>query len=63
MWGYVLSLVGAVPSQANLAEPLLFLSCLGGFTVLATKALSTLLTLEWWDMFTERITYPVILVS
>lgn len=35
----------------------------GGFTVLSTKAISTLLTLEWWDMFAEWITYPVILVS
>jgi len=35
----------------------------GGFTVLATKAISTLLALEWWDMFTEWITYPVIAVS
>jgi hypothetical protein len=41
----------------------LFPPLLGGFTVLATKAISTLLTLEWWDMFTESITYPVILVS
>ena len=35
----------------------------GGFTVLSTKGISTLLTLEWIDMFTEWITYPVILVS
>lgn len=35
----------------------------GGFTVLSTKALSTLLTLEWLDIFTEWITYPVIAVS
>ncbi|KAI0952553.1 hypothetical protein AcV7_008314 [Taiwanofungus camphoratus] len=34
----------------------------GGFTVLSTKALSTLLTLEWLDIFTEWITYPVIAV-
>jgi drug/metabolite transporter (DMT)-like permease len=34
----------------------------GGFTVLSTKGISTLLTLEWIDMFTEWITYPVILV-
>ncbi|KAF8165172.1 magnesium transporter NIPA-domain-containing protein [Crassisporium funariophilum] len=32
----------------------------GGFTVLSTKALSTLLTLEWIDMFTKWITYPLI---
>jgi hypothetical protein len=34
----------------------------GGFTVLSTKALSTLITLEWIDIFTEWITYPLILV-
>ncbi|KAH9947323.1 DUF803-domain-containing protein, partial [Amylocystis lapponica] len=33
----------------------------GGFTVLSTKAISTLLTLEWFEMFTEWITYPVLL--
>ncbi|KAJ7368123.1 DUF803-domain-containing protein [Mycena albidolilacea] len=30
----------------------------GGFTVLSTKAVSTLLTMEWFDMFTKWITYP-----
>ncbi|KAH7904224.1 magnesium transporter NIPA-domain-containing protein, partial [Hygrophoropsis aurantiaca] len=34
----------------------------GGFTVLATKALSTLLTKEWQRMFTEWITYPLLAV-
>ncbi|CCM03376.1 uncharacterized protein FIBRA_05506 [Fibroporia radiculosa] len=34
----------------------------GGFTVLSTKAISTLLTLEWFDMFTEWITYPTIAI-
>jgi hypothetical protein len=34
----------------------------GGFTALSTKALSTLLTLEWIEIFTEWITYPVILI-
>ncbi|KAF8631243.1 hypothetical protein AX15_002572 [Amanita polypyramis BW_CC] len=34
----------------------------GGFTVLATKALSTLLTTEWINIFTEWITYPVLFV-
>ncbi|KAI0771971.1 magnesium transporter NIPA-domain-containing protein [Trametes elegans] len=34
----------------------------GGFTVLATKAVSTLLTLEWFEIFKEWITYPVIAV-
>ena len=34
----------------------------GGFTVLSTKALSTLITLEWIDIFTKWITYPLIAV-
>ncbi|KAL7282198.1 hypothetical protein ACG7TL_003667 [Trametes sanguinea] len=34
----------------------------GGFTVLSTKAVSTLLTLEWFQIFQEWITYPVIAV-
>ncbi|KZT72698.1 DUF803-domain-containing protein [Daedalea quercina L-15889] len=34
----------------------------GGFTVLATKAFSTLLTLEAFEMFAQWITYPVLLV-
>jgi len=34
----------------------------GGFTVLATKATSTLLTKEWGNMLTEWITYPVLAV-
>ncbi|OBZ76123.1 putative magnesium transporter NIPA1 [Grifola frondosa] len=34
----------------------------GGFTVLSTKAFSTLLTLRWFEIFTEWITYPVIAV-
>jgi len=34
----------------------------GGFTVLSTKALSTLLTMEWIKIFTEWITYPIIAV-
>lgn len=35
----------------------------GGFTVLATKAISTLLTKEWVKMVTEWITYPILAVS
>lgn len=35
----------------------------GGFTVLSTKAFSSLLTLEWWGVITEWITYPILLVS
>ncbi|KAJ7047522.1 DUF803-domain-containing protein [Mycena alexandri] len=34
----------------------------GGFTVLSTKAVSTLLTMEWFEMFTKWITYPTIAV-
>ncbi|KAF5393723.1 hypothetical protein D9757_000171 [Collybiopsis confluens] len=34
----------------------------GGFTVLSTKAVSTLLTMPWSEVFTKFITYPVILV-
>ncbi|KAK7695567.1 hypothetical protein QCA50_000203 [Cerrena zonata] len=34
----------------------------GGFTVLSTKAVSTLLTMEWFEMFTEWITYPVLAI-
>lgn len=33
----------------------------GGFTVLSTKALSTLITMEWIRVFTEWITYPIVL--
>ena len=40
-----------------------FSSCTGGFTVLSTKALSTLLTMEWIKIFAEWITYPIIAVS
>jgi len=34
----------------------------GGFTVLATKAISTLLTKEWVKMMAEWITYPILAV-
>ena len=34
----------------------------GGFTVLSTKAFSTLLTMEWYAIFKEWITYPVLAV-
>ena len=30
--------------------------------MLSTKAISTLLTLEWFEMFAQWITYPVIFV-
>ena len=35
----------------------------GGFTVLSTKAISTLLTMEWYEIFKEWITYPVLAVG
>ena len=35
----------------------------GGFTVLSTKAFSSLLTKEWVLVFKEWITYPVLVVS
>ena len=35
----------------------------GGFTVLSTKAISTLLTLRWIEIFTFWITYPLLAVS
>ena len=35
----------------------------GGFTVLSTKAISTLLTLRWIEIFTFWITYPLLTVS
>ncbi|KAL6298111.1 magnesium transporter NIPA-domain-containing protein [Sparassis latifolia] len=34
----------------------------GGFTVLSTKAMSTLITLEWFEIFAEWVTYPVLAV-
>jgi len=35
----------------------------GGFTVLSTKALSTLISLNWYGIFAKWITYPLIFVS
>lgn len=35
---------------------------IGGFTVLATKGFSTLLSLEGLNIFGEWITYPLIIV-
>ncbi|ETW84543.1 hypothetical protein HETIRDRAFT_458251 [Heterobasidion irregulare TC 32-1] len=34
----------------------------GGFTVLATKGVSTLLTMEYMDVFAEWITYPILAI-
>ena len=60
MSGYALSLVRAV---LFVSAGHRFLPDIGGFTVLSTKALSTLLTMEWIKVFTEWITYPIIAVS
>jgi len=35
----------------------------GGFTVLSTKALSTLLTLQWIDIFRHQLSYILFLVG
>jgi hypothetical protein len=37
--------------------------CLGGFTVLSTKAVSSLLTSNGFNMFKLWITYPILAVS
>lgn len=60
MLGYALSLVQAYSMSSQGHS---FSYFVGGFTVLSTKALSTLLTMEWIKIFTEWITYPVIAVS
>ncbi|KAL0949639.1 hypothetical protein HGRIS_009683 [Hohenbuehelia grisea] len=54
-------------SQGSLAKKWVFVdvglcAIFGGFTVLSTKAVSTLLTLEGYHMFARWITYPVIIV-
>ena len=46
------------PLAVHLSKPLLA----GGFTVLSTKALSTLVTLQWIEIFSKWITYPLIAV-
>jgi hypothetical protein len=56
----ICALFGEKSSVVQWTEPEDFT---GGFTVLSTKAVSTLLTLEWLEMFTQWITYPIILVS
>ncbi|KAJ3575162.1 hypothetical protein NP233_g1274 [Leucocoprinus birnbaumii] len=53
-------------SQGRLGRTYVFIdvglcALFGGFTVLSTKALSTLITLEWYGVFAEWITYPLIL--
>jgi len=37
--------------------------CLGGFTVLSTKAVSSLLTSNGFNMFKQWMTYPILAVS
>ncbi|SRR6266849_3749461 len=37
--------------------------CLGGFTVLSTKAVSSLLTSNGFNMFKQWMTYPFLAVS
>jgi hypothetical protein len=37
--------------------------CLGGFTVLSTKAVSSLLTTNGFNMFKQWMTYPILAVS
>jgi hypothetical protein len=60
-------MLGSAPFSVSMGKNVLDVTLtgflVGGFTVLSTKGISTLLTLEWIDMFTEWITYPVILVS
>ncbi|KAG0705505.1 magnesium transporter NIPA-domain-containing protein [Suillus ampliporus] len=67
----IIYLVGAVIlaglSEGNLGRRVVVVdvglcAIFGGFTVLATKAISTLLTQEWAEIFTEWITYPVLAI-
>lgn len=64
-WVYIdvglCALFGRVSQNYQLCK--IFTDSSGGFTVLSTKAVSTLLTLEWLEIFKEWITYPVIAVS
>ncbi|KAF9469043.1 magnesium transporter NIPA-domain-containing protein [Collybia nuda] len=58
------AVVLATLSHGNIGRQWVFVdvglcALFGGFTVLSTKAVSTLLTMEWMDMFTEWITYPI----
>ncbi|KAK2466361.1 hypothetical protein APHAL10511_002003 [Amanita phalloides] len=61
------ALILATLSHGNVGQKWVFVdvglcALFGGFTVLSTKALSTLLTTEWIDIFMEWITYPVLFV-
>ena len=62
-WVFVdigLCAIFGLPYNYNFIYYLYYFS--GGFTVLSTKALSTLITLEWIDIFRQWITYPLIAV-
>jgi len=61
------AIVLATLSQGSIGQQWVFVdvglcALFGGFTVLSTKAISTLITMEWIEMFTEWITYPILLV-
>src|SRR5579863_4730113 len=60
MLGFVHCLVRGVTLHGSAKIDVL---CLGGFTVLSTKAVSTLLTTNGFDMFKQWVTYPVLAVS
>lgn len=58
----ICALFGLSPPLSFVTVRLYQASSAGGFTVLSTKALSTLLTLQWIEIFTKWITYPLIAV-
>ncbi|KAL1680692.1 magnesium transporter NIPA-domain-containing protein [Schizophyllum commune] len=63
----VLGLIFVSLSPGRIGQKYVFIdvglcALFGGFTVLSTKAVSTLLTMEWVNIFTHWITYVVILV-
>ncbi|KAJ7179840.1 DUF803-domain-containing protein [Mycena crocata] len=63
----ILSVILSILSQGRIGRQFVFVdvglcALFGGFTVLSTKAISTLLTMEWFEMFTKWITYPTIAV-
>lgn len=60
MLGFVHCLVRGTTSCGS-AE--IDVCCPGGFTVLSTKAVSTLLTTSGFNMFQQWVTYPVLAVS
>ena len=60
MLGFVRCLVCGVTLHGSARINFLYL---GGFTVLSTKAISTLLTTNGFNMFEQWVTYPVLAVS